>query len=1729
MQTVDDEVKQLEARIHASFGLSSPFLEHNTTKSHQKCSPGSCESSRKAKSLVVNPMPTILQSSQLSGGALRATTLFTFDGDTINVESDAVNEKLQDAYFLRRARKLGHLPDRATLKNVSSLEMKEEIIKSLVQASFSKECSNQHDTSRMALSSLCKDAAIDLDKCIFDCALDLCTGKNISDDALTESCCLAHICSSSRGRAQIALVVLRAARSSGSLDPKIDDLSKKAKSWAGSDTRLHSEIEEATRLLHVDRIVIKYCGRGARELFLVQNPRHSMTLLGCVIGQVGKSNHVVSDILMLCSSFQHLSRVTAIRRLMSRALLCPGSEVCTKIFDELVDHDPKLGQEAVRGVLLHADETLSGRPAYRSRLWEDEAVMLSDRVRKIIDRAIEHELPFDSETLFIVRDSSSLDSIRSSFIRIGQLQKDHEIWLSLTDVSDRSVVMRTTSKVVASTKEQTMTTTLSREKAATALLVDTGCLSRCSDLLALSLLDHAKESLAVSPLEDIRGCLKILFDAGIFAEQTQQVLASLLHLLALVCEMAKDAVYNGATKSGPSVVLQIVALLQDWILRTCPNPMLSTICNLTSSLETTLHILSRCDDPLLETLEEERDHLRQQAIFQLFGFRPQPETSPALPKCVSMPCLHSTWQKQDGLLLPTRPALVKSLHFITVEGRNQKMEACLDIFRLVFDQGAHNLAMKLIFTTLVAPCSADSVLVHLDEVESLLSRVSCSMAERSFGGTGLGITSSIVDSQNALLFLVGMPMRRAFSMLGACLPSATNTGNYKRLHQLARLGAAASSLSGLRTFPQSPLSAIGWRNQEKFLRQCNALAKQAQWFFLLCEAGLSFDPQRLQTNSKSAKGKYAAALLPHIFESFSEKLTSNDLTRLTKHFSSTFGFSNDILVSCYIQFLLRPTKIQAPLFSTRSKASMALTERLVLSSLEEIKCPTKKAGVLRKCLLKLESSRLADKDYELYELVLSTYQSMLHNLLDDEVAFRNAPSAPYENELKLVVQRIDVISVLSSFYSTADVGSRPSFAAFFRPLPRQPDSNEVFPSIGDDILYWEKLDSTQIDPMAPIVHSLLQYDFTSISTLSPLACSLSLPSGSIAARHLTTRFLDCKRRGVELPSFENDVAPVIKKIPNVRNRRILVEWCLSRYETDEEKFKCLEIISSCATQESHDAEKQQCGSNTTALKETEAREFMKQAVASRDCFAHKLRVKSILRADLQANSFVGRAVLLLVTELDKKAASSTGLNPEVLIDFLLRQGSQIACDQVLGEMLPIPHVREFGSLVHKACCFVAEQHSHIDPWQTARAMAHNWLFYGEPTDVVDSKTEAMGGISPNIERDRHNDEDETTSFVMDLSKLQPSDQWHVQGDGAALARLPSIEEHSAVQPCSSREQSEEGSKRTAIRVAFLLGFSSPPSSSIVPEEKENKKSNASSEFSQPIKVVGRTALKKKSKTDEDTRQLCSYLLGIVFASTKALQLENVTARNNSGRTGRFRVPSTITFAMRHRALRVASILCPQSLLEEVAALEGFITDSDVPKCSLKMCSFGIFIAKEMEEMGLSLPHPNLKQLSTMNFLSNAKALWRRHRNDSFESKGRFLLLLVEMSLRGGETDYTFLNDLLIEVVRFSLPRTMLLALEGLAESRHRRNKHMLTICKQGLAQIGDQIEVHLNSSVTPQPQTVVSTLLRFAKLVSILCEESDKKVFYSKFNRQVGVMTVDGNPPCKLLAKILATIGAEQL
>ena len=368
------------------------------------------------------------------------------------------------------------------------------------------------------------------------------------------------------------------------------------------------------------------------------------------------------------------------------------------------------------------------------------------------------------------------------------------------------------------------------------------------------------------------------------------------------------------------------------------------------------------------------------------------------------------------------------------------------------------------------------------------------------------------------------------------------------------------------------------------------------------------------------------------------------------------------------------------------------------------------------------------------------------------------------------------------------------------------------------------------------------------------------------------------------------------------------------------------------------------------------------------------------------------------------------------------------------------------------------------------------------TDKSDDKKSAPSTPSRNI---ISAESDDTEDFVMNLNDLGADGDVWSDDVGSANATSSSTsssssgngvivadEEPSALtgDGCA-REEMERSNIRVSLRIAFVMSYAEDYHKRESSADNDESTSQSASTRARATRRTPLTSSKLNrtfSSKASKSRSSCNgsskgdtvldharELLGIAFAKKSTgdggaggmpLLSEMSPSQRNSSMSMSMEesaVPKEMisqdgkvhSFAMRYRALRVASILCPQEALELVIRSEGYGGEQSV---DMEKCAFASFLAMEAEAMGLAIPSSDLLHLSTMSFSSYARALWRNHGHNA---KGRLLLLLVELCLRDTSNkrqngiDGSFLVSLISELSQKQLPRSLLSSLELVASNK----------------------------------------------------------------------------------------------
>jgi hypothetical protein len=987
----------------------------------------------------------------------------------------------------------------------------------------------------------------------------------------------------------------------------------------------------------------------------------------------------------------------------------------------------------------------------------------------------------------------------------------------------------------------------------------------------------------------------------------------------------------------------------------------------------------------------------------------------------------------------------------------------------------------------------------------------------------------------------------------------------------------------------------GWHKQEKFAAQCQRLANRAVWWQFLRKHQIEFDSRRFDDDIKKLDGSnkerdppassYALSLVnPIIVKLLSTEYGGSvqSIVQVLAKYAETFGLQRDNVIELYIEYLLTPPPKDAAADTRLNLSGIELSVRSLLPLVQPI---LRRASTLRRVVVALERDEDSSRDYDRHSLVLSLYREVLHQVMEVHPIVQKLDPVLFEAELEAVDRRRDALAILSSVFEGERKCGRPPFPAFFKPLPLKfkdhSNDNDHFAVCG--IL--GNLDpnySESFDPLNPLQDVLLSsFDTNASMALAPLCLPLGLPNGYIHARFLMEYLQLAAKQNSRLPTFDNDISSVLNRIHSSGDKAALAEWCSSFFmKNDQERLKCLEFALSCAIKFSSEVEQRKnrlsskCRDNSLATimqEEKRALERVERLSRAKSSLSDKITVVTSLGfgdTTVDKSSSVARVAKALSERLEQVVwRNNLSPQPDQVVEVLLSEGSLLAANHCLDATSPfsIQQFQQLLKLCNEACQNLSDNHSHIHTGLIARTMVRGWLFQGDDlnSNEVEKQLERgdasaitvkLSKTTPPAALDDLKEED-TINFVMDLSSIQEEDQFgstEMESRGASPKEInvTSDEEPSALRK-SAREISEEMAKRVALRVAFVMACDATarqdtPSWEGNAPNNPDENSRSAANLTVGARDKGRTSKpaggllarieKGGAKQNAMVLECAKDLLQIVFAKSEVHCDSRILVESGRNMT------KTVTFSMRHRALRAASILCPQEALEKVIRDEGYLnTESPDLECSLKKCAFGAFVAKEAELIGLPLSHSDLGHISSMHFLSYARTMWRFHRDGNLKgSQGRLLLLLLEMSLKDdSQTDAAFVELILKEMGRLYLPRSLLLACECItmkdeADSRNKNASSLRSTCadafnaaivisaKAILSQLFESVRA--GSFDQTHLQDAVSTVRRLGQVVQAVCDCPDGQAHLCHFVSvlvDVAIMN-SGSSGNQLLAQGLA-------
>lgn len=595
-----------------------------------------------------------------------------------------------------------------------------------------------------------------------------------------------------------------------------------------------------------------------------------------------------------------------------------------------------------------------------------------------------------------------------------------------------------------------------------------------------------------------------------------------------------------------------------------------------------------------------------------------------------------------------------------------------------------------------------------------------------------------------------------------------------------------------------------------------------------------------------------------------------------------------------------------------------------------------------------------------------------------------------------------------------------------------------------------------------------------------------------------------------------------KKLKTPEDRADLAWWCSLQYHAGSvEQLKCLDMAHANATDASDEAE-----SSTNAVEENTALERVKRIDAARAGLSDKILVDSVLKRHESTSNLVKVLYKSIIDKVQHRAHTKENYRPEHLVEALLIEGSLTAAVASLDDAdgFSTHHFRLLALLVHDACKSLSTRYSHVNVGKCARLLTRRWLVHGDDFDdgydsnfhvAHSDEAEKKGSEEPGNTKVKPNEEREDTSeFIMDI--FSSGDQnWSndSKSDNSKGPGITSSEEPSALKSLTSqRELSDHLCSRAALRIAFLICFA----------EDYHHQIELSPEKIMPHKYRQNSNCFEGDLALQHARELLAIVFarqGSTIASTYDFLYDGSSTFNDSILSSLpedsikddFRAKSkALSFAMRHRALRVATILCPQGVIARVVVEDTNATD--IGDDQIDRYAFGSFVAMEIEALGLPLPHSDLMQLSRMHFPSYARTIWRNHGGRSTRNLGgRLHLLLLGLCVHQGDTvDWELFDLIFNELKRLELPRSLLLACECAIQSRaitlaasQKRVDVLQSIddaTKKIVELIGSEVETYLCAGIEFIASDCSSTLRRLVSVINSENMQTDPTFFMQAFS-----------------------------
>ena len=1453
---------------------------------------------KKTPTPIVRAPQTILRLGGLSSGASKSVVRTIGKWSTADeIDEECVELKLVAARCLHRARELGLPTNSLHLREFESTGCLEDCAQALVQ-SISQNASENHEQRFSVLrgnfkTNFCDEFGCSLDDALLTYIRRLCKGANVSSRNIQEAASVSLCCWTDENKATGTLAVVRAGLLCAYTEDWLLKQARQAIEWAASNSTLQSEMEEAARLLLIDSIICKYCGSAAREAFRVDNPKHATSLMDFVIRRVKKAEQI-ADILGLCDAFLHLAKRDSLVSVLRQGIMKGETQLCVEILAALYDREASFEEKVLVGSvlvgalsfiveLLEEHCSMKGSCANPSETTKATIIKATEAGCEIVSFALQispnNSSGFDSdiERYLMVE---SLAELRDKFLRLQELQTRHGIFLSLTDLGSPenqitatfTALRRAMEAFVADNYKDFMTKVKRAERACMLL---TGRKSKeTQDIWKIASASIAESLL--SKVDPLIFC-KYLTTAGLFdGEQNGVACRALIRLAMSLCKLPRNDDDGKALLDEAFELSLACSLVRDHAIHICDSSTLLSVIDVDSILDSCHSILTMTDNGQGDKVIRFRE-----AIVALSSRNVNSngnEDSDTWDQLgIHQPSLHRTWLPMDGLLLPPEQtgSVLKQFCDSTIWQSTFSSKASSDLQRLLSEKGANFARLRILnnfwskYLVSSSRCISEGV---CEEVSLDFDSALEALAERSVGGSGVGMTSGVIDSELAVSFLLCLPMKRAFKIHTSTIPVAVKSQQYRRAYTLANVGTAMCT--GVAGAIPEKYRAGAWTKQTNLLEQFKNLSLQSSWWIRLSDLGVPFENWRFENPSEvSAKADtYVASLVMPGLVTLSKRFDSHEVLKILSAFARDFKIDPGKVLECQVEYMVLPESsdaenVQSTLDPSDSRSDIGYCEKMARHSLRRMR-PLDRVRVLRRCVKSYELQSGPLLAYERYDVVLSLYREGLIAVLQKERA--SIDPTPFEVELELVDCRRDALEILLSYFVGPRSSLRPDFLGFFVPFERIFGESKRLDNSHVTVLGCPK---DKFDPLLPLRPAMLSSNnLSSSAALSPLFAALGLPQGYIHARFLLARFELSMKNDTSLPSFDNEVYPVLEKLRLPKDKALLSEWAAEQYSSqDEDRLRCFDLALDSAMKYSSEIEFRRRTTPGLAELETESLETVRRLTTAKSALSDKLRVVAILKSGI---SQTVNSLDRLITNLVSMLSGNDDESPERLIDFLLREASSLAAELAVdaSESLSMTQVRSLAELVNRVCTALSEQHSHIDPQRQARLLASGWLFRGntdsdipvddDPKPAVAAATSSASHLSSIADDDYG---DETLEFVLDLNDLRQNEASARGALNRGVKQKTSDEEKSALRECSSREESEKNNRLASLRIAFVLAGSVDKN----PRYDENmsphyKRTPDTLSSKKRLGLLSKSGSRKGGETDA-ARMMAEQLLKVAFA------------------------------------------------------------------------------------------------------------------------------------------------------------------------------------------------------------------------------------------------------------------------